>query len=383
LRFVANGDLWVDSRGGLFLNRSAQRWGEDSELEALAPVVLSVLAATTGDLWVGDASALVVRRSDGTVERLSSILGTPLAPVTGLAEDREGGIGVSSGGGFDGAFRWSLAPLWARAGTRNDPRSSDRADREGRLWFLGIGPRFGIDERGAFVFDGDTFVRWSTAEGLLNDRVYDFTEGPDGTRWFATGGGLSRWREDVWTHWTLEDGVRGRPFTLAFGVEGRLWFGHGDVTRGLGFVDAADRVSYVPPTDVLASRHVWDLALGPDSALWVSTQSGLGVIRKGEHAFLGAKEGLNDLALWPLVPMQDRVLVGTSGGGLVELVTSEASSPPPVVSARAPLIDRGAVLLRWYAMAYNGQQSPEDIPTRYRIDDKDWSSWSTTREFGP
>lgn len=215
--------------------------------------------------------------------------------------------------------------------------------------------------------------------------MYDFTAGPDGSRWYATLGGLSRWREGAWTHWTREDGLREEVvFTLALDPGGRLWFGHGggDV-RGLGFVDIDDRVGYLEASDVLAAKHVWDLAIGGNGALWVSTKTGLGVFRNGEGTILDRRHGLGNALLWPVVPVGDRILIGTAGAGVVELDTSEQASPPPVIRAAAPLIDQDRVVLRWGAFAYYGQQLSQDIPTRYRIDEEAWSSWSTTREIGP
>lgn len=243
---------------------------------------------------------------------------------------------------------------------------------------------FGDPGPGAFVFDGDGFERLAAAEGLDGGRIYDFAEGPDGALWFATLEGISRLTGDTWTRWTTDNNLSSlRVFTLAIDPDGRLWFGHGDTQRGLGFIDTDDRIRYVASSDVLAPRNVWDLATGPDGLLWVSTRSGLGVVRNGETSFLDRKNGLPNLLLWPVLPGREMVTLGTSGASIVRLDTSERESPPPVVEISDALTDQSHVVLRWKAFAYMGQQQSEDIPTRYRIDRQEWSSWSTTREIGP
>ncbi len=42
--------------------------------------------------------------------------------------------------------------------------------------------------------------------------------------------------------------------------------------RNPAVLDPGDRVAYLEPPDKLTSRFLRDLAVGPDSALWVSTQ---------------------------------------------------------------------------------------------------------------
>ena len=96
--------------------------------------------------------------------------------------------------------------------------------RRGRLWFLGISPDYPSTpdhpEPGAYLLEGGRLTRWGRAEGLLNGRVYAFAEGSDGSYWFGTLGGLSRWHQGEWSHWTRYDGLRtNMVFALAAGDE--------------------------------------------------------------------------------------------------------------------------------------------------------------------
>lgn len=52
-----------------------------------------------------------------------------------------------------------------------------------------------------------TFTVENTAGGLPNDWVYGLAKGKNGEIWLATEGGLARYLDNQWTHWTHKEGV--------------------------------------------------------------------------------------------------------------------------------------------------------------------------------
>ncbi len=386
VRYRANGDLWVGTQRGLsLLHRSADRW---TYWKADSPdgrnEISEILRTRDGSTWLATGNGVGVRNASGETTWTQNVLGTELGLVTGLAEDENGHVWISSGSGFEGAFRFD-GERWRHYGPDQGLDAPQvhriRKDRTGRLWFLGIGASQGREPRrepGAFAYDGRTFERWSTEEGLLAGRVYDFAEAGDGALWFATVSGLSRWKSGEWTHWTMEDGLHNaRIFTVAVDRDDRLWFG--DQHNGLGFLDN-DVPRYLTTVDGLINDEVQDLKIDAAGALWVATRGGLACYHDGSWLSFDTSTGLNNPNLWPILPDDGRIYVGTSGSGVNVLSLKETDRPPPLVVIEEPVVEERATLLRWRAYSYRGMQSPAEIETRYRVDDDDWSDWTMRHE---
>ncbi len=396
VKFRPNGDLWVGSQRGLHLLRPAlgrwTRWSVESP--DVRNEILEILQTTEGSLWLGTGSGIAIHRPDGSVEWIESVNGIALAEITGLAEDRYGGIWISSGSALEGAFRWDGA-RWQHFADEHGLEAplihKIRKDRSGRLWFLGLAPMIGTDrdhpEPGAFLLldDGSgwtgqpRFEPWAPEQGLINGRVYDFVEAPDGSRWFATTGGLSRWRDGSWEHWTEDRGLqRNRIFTLAVDDNGRLWFG--DQWSGLGYIDEGEHPEYLTTADGLVHDGVQELRFGSRGELWISTRGGLACLHEGEWLSFDVSSGLSTPILWPILPLRDRVILGTSGKGVDVLSLAEATVPPPRVDLNPAIVDQRSALLRWSADAHWGQFPRDSVMTRWRLDEGEWSAWSTDRE---
>ncbi len=388
LKFTSGGDLWIGTEDGAWLFQCySTRWRTLRTDDALiANWVNTLLLTTEGDLWVGTSEGLVIHRADGSIDRIKEIDGRWLHTVTGLAQDREGAIWVSSGADFNGAYRWREG-RWDHFGVDEGllaPRiHAIVPDRDGRLWFLGLGSRFGQPkgEPGAFVRDNGRFVRWGEEEGLLNGRVYDFLEGNDGEYWFATNGGLSRWQEGRWTHWTSEDNLfHIRIFTLAMGPSGRLWLGHQTGLGGLGYLDDDGRVHYLDRQAGLVHDDVRDLAFDEDGTLWIGTFGGLAMMKEEDDPQFSTIRLVGCPPLWPVIPTADQVYMGTAGWGVMVLDPSERRSPPPAVEVHPPLTDARGTFIRWDVFSYRGEVRPAHCETRYRLDAGNWSSWGTVHE---
>lgn len=57
------------------------------------------------------------------------------------------------------------------------------------------------------------------------------------------------------------------------------------------------------------------------------------------------------------------------------------ASAYPRVFISDPLLAEATAVLRWRASAFWGQQPAEQIQTRFRLNQDDWSEWSTLREL--
>jgi PAS domain S-box-containing protein len=382
LKFRENGDLWIGTQSGLYLcKRSSTRWTYwRHSFPDLNNTINEIVCARDSSIWIGTEGGIEVHRPDGTVKSFQQIDGTNLFVVTGMCEDNEGGIWISSGSGFDGAYRWN-GKKWKHYGMQEGlgvrKIHKIRMDRQGRLWFLGIGE--GIknpDEApGAYVYTGKRFSRWGVPEGLLSGRVYSFEQGPDGALWFGTWAGLCRWKNGTWKYWTGRDGLKmNRIFTLTVDQKNRVWFGH--QIRGLGSIGEDEVPHYYTTADGLIGDEVWEVRTDAAGKLWISTSEGLSCFHEGLWSSFSQSTGLNYLRLWPVLPLKNRVYIGTAGNGVSILNLNELDRPNPEIAIAEPIVQEDQISLRWEAFSFWGEVPSAEIQTRFRLDNDPWSQWS-------
>jgi signal transduction histidine kinase/ligand-binding sensor domain-containing protein len=385
LRFRPGGDLWVGGDKGLFLCRiSHQRWVNWREPSpSLSNIVSEIIQAKNGTFWIGTRDGVQMRSPDGRTRWFREIAGTPLGRITAIGEDPSGRIWIGSGASFEGAFCWN-GRSWTHYGAKEGlaaPRVHRIAkDRRGRLWFLGLNR--GIlrddlsDEPGAFVLDGERFTPWGRTQGLLDGRVYSFVEDSKGGYWFGTWSGLSRLRNNVWTYWQMGRGLReSRVWTLAVDSTDRVYFSH--QYKGLGYFDQTDSVHYVERNEGLVDDQVSEVQIDRRGWVWVATMQGLGCWAGGEWTRFDAHAGLPNNQLWPVLPLDREIMVGTQGDGVAILRLDELTLVSPRVLISNPVIEPDYAMITWQPRAFWGDLSSELIETRFRMSGSAWSTWST------
>ena len=385
VRFMSNGDLWVGGDDGLYLCRlGVDRWDDWTEPgQSLSNWINEIVRARDGSFWIGTRDGLERRGPDGTVTWTRQIDGVPLGRVTAIGEDSNGNIWIGSGASFSGAFRWdgrSWKHFGAKEGLRAPRVHRISRDRKGRLWFLGINssgvllPDLG-DEPGAYVLTGDTFVRWGAREGLIDARVYSFVEDDSGSYWFGSYTGISRFRNGRWTYWNDTTGLHNsRAFTMAIDSTGNVYFSH--QYSDLGYIDTDDSVHYVTRDAGLLGVEIWEVEADHRGWIWVSTKSGLVCWNGRDWYVFDTRSGLRNDRLWPVLPLESDVYLGTEGNGVAVLHLRHLNSVASRVEIGEPMVEDKRVSLEWRVFAAWGDIPSEMIDTRYRLSSTVWSPWS-------
>jgi len=396
LHFVfqdSRGDLWFASERGLHLfRRTIRRW---TSIRYPFPDarnrVNDILASPEGgDLWLATGGGLVHHQPTGSIEWIKEIDGEKLGSVTGLARDSLGGIWVTSGASFQGAYRWN-GRRWERFGP-DEGFDVGRVHRvhvggDGAVWLLSLGPDEAVDSGGVYRYEGGRVERFRDDEGWLDTRTYAMAEGPDGSLWFGSGSGLSRLSEEGWAYWGPAEGVGGadnpRVFTLLPDSAGGVWFGYGPQgTLGLGHLASDGVVTHLTRSSGLPGDAVHAIALDSGGSIWISTDGGVARFDGEEWARFGGNAGLVPSQAWPLAFGQNLVYIGTTGGGLQVLNRAEEANPPPGVYLDGPVTVEGKTArVAWRALGYRGDVAPQLILVRHRVDDGPWSDWGTHRQL--
>ena len=363
-----DGSLWVATdKNGLLRWESGvvRRYGLDG-----APgswTALTLARDDGGSLWVGSNSHGLLRLHGEGFEAYGTGQGLTYDRVSALLEDREGSLWVGTFGGGLNRLRDALfVPLSTRDGLSHDDVWTILEDSQGRLW---IGTEAGLNlyQDGAFqdypwrgllaqetvlsaaedsrgrlwfgtygdglwCFDGQSWTRWSTAEGLRSDKVFDLLEDGEGALWIATDAGLHRLVDGRIEAFTTAEGLpHDNVRSLLLDREGRLWVG----TRGGGLATwEGDGFSRIDPDvgDSSALDMVHALAQDEEGTLWVATSGGL--LRRGPRGWslLTTAQGLISDSLHELLPDGRGHLWVSSNLGVASM---ELSSLEAVAQGRA------------------------------------------------
>ncbi len=374
--------LWISTSNGLYLLRSGHSvW---SKLQFPFPNLnnhfVSLLAAQDGTLWAGTNDGILVISPNGSIKQTTHIGNQRLGLVTGLAQERDGAIWCSSGASFGGAFRLT-AGKWQRfgpaGGLPDTPMHRVQIDSTNRIWVLGSGGGRNDRPNGAFAFNGKSFERWGRERGLIDSRVYSMASGKDGTLWFATFNGVSRFKDQTWSHWAAgKTLLRQSIFFVLPHANGGAYFL--DRHSGLGEIDSAGKVSYQAVGKSSAAQATWELQNDPQGMLWLSTRGGLLLQRNGEWSLIGAAAGLENPEIWPIAFWQNHVCTGSDGSGLYCLSRDALNRPPPRLFIAPPNVNGSSATIDWRVFGFEESSSGDGNLSRYQLDMGNWSEWLST-----
>ena len=191
LRIDRRQRLWAATDAGLFVSSAPYRsFARVTDLPSTR--IWTVVEGTDGVIWAGGRNGLF-SNADGRWQNWTRAQGLTNQEVLSLGAGPNGTIwvGYRFGGGID-RVHLQHDGLAVEKGVQR--RGSDglvyflEFDSKGRLW---AGTEHGVD-----MWDGARWTHYDMTDGLVWDDcdLGGFAEGPDGTFWIGTSGGLSRFK---------------------------------------------------------------------------------------------------------------------------------------------------------------------------------------------
>ncbi len=351
------GQLWVGTSAGLVRHDSARQSFDTVALPVVADRMITALLADEQQLWVGTERGLFRYRGDA-VESMPLPVEARQAAISGLTLDGSGRLWAAT----------SLGLLWQRDddfellttanGLLYDIHFSISTDRDGLIWF---GHDGGLSKWVPTAFTGyrrahglhDSFVRtinedeagrlwlgtrsgiqivpfdkgWSfaaselitSADGLVDERVYAIDFPAPGVALIATGHGLVQWEQDGGVTRIYTD-VDGLPVNQTQAVltdsAGRTWIGtnNGTVVLEDGLIKPIDDPG-------LGAAYVYRFREDGQGRVWAVARTGLFIHEAdGSVTRLAGADGLSDATLWDMSPdPHSGMWVGSNGDGLFHI----------------------------------------------------------------
>ena len=271
--------------------------------------ILTLLPARDRGLWIGTAGGLA-RLRDGSVESWHAKDGLPNEAVTGIVEDDDGTLWLTTFGGGLARMRGGKIETIIDAATAGDGRLRMVVrGPDGALWIT-------ANTAGLMRFDGAHVEHFGREQGLDAPAANRLLFDADGTLWVSTTQGLFARRGERFERVLPDEkALAAQVRVLARDRAGNLYAG-----SDAGLLRIRDKhVARLTRADGLADDQVRSLFEDRDGDLWVGTFSG-GASRLHDPRFLalGAREGLPVDDVWSVLEARDGALwIGTQGGGLV------------------------------------------------------------------
>lgn len=337
------GYLWIGTLGGLskfdginFESFSTNDGLMDNQINA-------IYTDDKGKVWLGTNGGFSVY--DGNVFK-NYFFKEELAEnsVLSIAKDRFGNMWFATDGGGMVYFNSEkLNYLTLPNGVDNNYIRHVTIDNDGQLWLAtrngvsSIDVEFNIKSEidsinatqmlidgevvwcstfgdGMLKLENDSCVKLKTENGLISDHIRAFTKRKDGSFWFVSKNGISKYLNGEFKNFTTKDGLRDNNIKCATeDSEGNLFLG----ADGGGLIKFTneDFVSYTKE-DGIGSNVVMSILQDHHTNIWLATYGdGVGVFTSHGYVPFTTEDGLGNNTAWCSIESKDqRYWVGTSNG---------------------------------------------------------------------
>lgn len=380
----------------------SRRWERVPGSESLRDLkVLSMVEASDGSEFLGTVGGLY-QLADGEVTTYTTSGEDRIEYVTGLAEDPEGNIWISSGRSFSGALRLlsgdgpSERPAIV-AELSTVPVLKIIPDRGRDLWFL---PTRNLPGESSYRLFRLKFSRFGDRELVPFEMpvgpANDFLEAQDGSRWVATENGLVVFPEEGPSRiYQAGHDARGeellrhnRIWALAENrADGSIWLSY--VETGFGVSRYLDgRFTHHDQSQGLRGSRVWSIETTLTSfgyRVWVGTQDGLSAYDgDGWYNYPLPIQSPDERRpeVWTLSrsrQTEDFVQLGTLGAGAFRFRLENPRRPRFLGGLEREDLEGGQIRFRWDARDFKDQTPPDELFFRYRIDGSPFSDFTRRR----
>jgi ligand-binding sensor domain-containing protein len=225
----------------------------------------AVLEAQDGSLWIATEGRGLNRYRDGHMRTYSTADGLASNVVLAIGENHTGTIWA---GTAEGGLNWLEGDRFRHITLGDGILVADIVEDRGGGLSVGTSAGLYRIENRAVV------KRYTTADGLPNNRVFAVTQVRDGSLWLGTSGGFSHFRHRQFTNYGIARPGAAAVRVLCFHEDaaGTLWLG----TQGRGLGRLKDgRLSWFGMEQGLNDETAYSVVEDGAGDLWISTNRGI------------------------------------------------------------------------------------------------------------
>jgi len=290
----SRGRIWCGTRGGLSYIDSGKVVTLNEPATLGKRAVFCFAEDKAGALWMGTRSGLYVLR-EGKPQEIS-LKPYNVKNVFALMLDGQGNLWMGTDDGLLVKQGETLKRYSTAEGLSDNRINQIVTDRSGAIW---IGSFLG----GLNRYWRGRFESLTSKQGLDDDQIQSILEDREGNLWFGTDrGGLYRLKEGKFTNYGTAEGMGADiAFCVAQARDGGLWVG--TYNGGLSHY-ANGAFGHITKANGLSGNYIRSVYEAPDGALWISCYSqGVDVYKNGRViAHYDNKNGLPDNYVRAILP---------------------------------------------------------------------------------
>ena len=313
--------------------------------------------------------------------------------ITTIMKGRDGSLwvagqhqGKSGAARFDGT-RWQVFSV--EDGLVGDNIYTGYVSENGDVW---LGTKSSITSAlykggGVMRYDGASWTIYGTADGLIDDVIYDMAQTPDGAMWFGTWHGLSRFdpsaASDAWTNYELAEAEGQRKVrTLAVTQDGSLWLGQAAPDGGARRFDGKTWTHFTFENGLL-DGGVWNIYEDRDGLLWFVTSNGLNRFDGKTWTYYRHGDDIPEFEVESLSTV--RGLAQTSDGAFwlrrgdqVMRFMPDKEAPETILEPATEVVSSaGNILLKWSGRDLWNHTPMDRVRFQWRLNKGAWSpAWN-------
>jgi ligand-binding sensor domain-containing protein/serine phosphatase RsbU (regulator of sigma subunit) len=282
-----SGAIWISTEGGGVNAYLGNAFVSYSKAQGLAEdLIWSILQDKNGNFVFGTNGEGFIgfNAYDDTGKRVFTNFKRPQGLafdfIWSILKDKKGDLWFGTFGGgvcrYDGK---NFITYTTEQGLCDNNIKCITEDKAGNLWFGSLG-------KGLSCFDGKRFVNYTKAQGLVDNNIWSIAEGSDGSMWFATNEGLSRLAPDTtlsglsvrqsFISYTSAQGLpNNQVLSITKDSAGMLWFGSNG--GGISRYDGKSFLSFNTNSG-LCDNGVTSSVFDKSGNLAIGTNSGIAML---------------------------------------------------------------------------------------------------------
>jgi ligand-binding sensor domain-containing protein/serine phosphatase RsbU (regulator of sigma subunit) len=258
------GNLWFGTDGGGASKFNGEYFINYSIAQGLANnYIYSITKDKVGNLWFCTGGGGISKYEGDAFVNYTTVQGLVQNVVWTITQDKKGNLWLGTNEGFS-SFDGNTFTNYV-SDQMDNIILSITSDRMGNIWL-------GTYHGGAYKFDGETMVQYTTAQGLADNTVRSIIEDKAGNLWLGTDDGISYYDGTSFTTYTTAQGLGNDEIhCILEDKAGNLWFG---TDGGFSFFDGRYFINYSTAQGL--SNNV-PLSILEDKAgnFWFATEKGL------------------------------------------------------------------------------------------------------------
>ena len=377
----SNKNLWISGVQGIkFCNLSSNKWNYISlNKSSGSKEVNEIIDAQNGEKLVASASGVF---SIDKYNTQFKELNKKALFLTGLQEDKNRNLWMSSGGTFTGTLFYDRIKKQIKFYNETNGFNAKNIhkifkDSKERLWFLVLNASLDTNANSLICYDNSTFIEYGSKDGLKCERFYSMCENSKGELFFGGVEGIFKFDEKSFTKVCNPYGiVRPEVFVMACSKNDEIYFASRD-SKIMKYANG--KAELVDILDSAKIDKVWDMEFDKKGALWISSKAGIYRYFNECVAHIDKAQGLLKSYVWAIQIDSNKAYFGVNGSDLHQLNFDEINYPAPRIVVEPPFTQERFASFSWSVFPFYNEQIKSEVKVRYKIDNEEWHFWNTKR----